>query len=157
MNQPVRQSSGLILSVNRMNQLHLKIVTPEKEIYDGQVDMVTVTTLDGEIGILPHHVNLMSQVVPGELRIKIGDKITPMATGSGLLQMADNTLVIATDLAEKAEDINEKIVEEARSRAQAALEQTLTDEEYAETLAVLEKSLAQLRVKRRHHSRSQLQ
>lgn len=137
-----------------MSQLHLKIVTPEKEIYDGEVGMVTVTTLDGEISILPHHVNLMSQIVPGELRIKIGDKISHLATGSGLLQMADNNLVIATDLAEKAEDINEKAVEEARARAQAALEQTLTDEEYATALATLEKSLAQLRVKRRHHSRT---
>lgn len=134
-----------------MSQLHLKIVTPEKEIFDEDVDMVTLTTTEGEIGILPHHINLMTQVVPGELRIKIGDKTTVMATGSGLLQMDNNTLVIATDLAEKAEDINEKAVEEARERAQKALEQTLSDEEYAETLAVLEKSLAKLKVKRRHH------
>lgn len=136
-----------------MSQFHLKIVTPEKEIFDDKVDMVTAETTEGQIGILPHHINLMAQVIPGELCIKIGDKTTVMATGSGLLQMANNTLVIATDLAEKAEDIDEKEVEKARERAQAALEQKLTDEEYAETLAVLEKSLAKLKVKRRHRSR----
>lgn len=135
-----------------MSQLHLKIVTPEKEIFDGEVDMVTATTSDGEIGILPHHTNLMTTIIPGELRIKNGDKIIPMAMGSGLLQMVNNTLTITTDLAEKAEDINEKEVEDAKKRAQDALEQTLSDEEYASTLAILEKSLAQLKVKRRHHS-----
>jgi len=58
-----------------------------------------------------------------------------------------------TDLATYAQDIDEKAVEDAKKRAEAALEQTLSDEEYAETLANLEKSLAQLRVKRRHKVR----
>lgn len=135
-----------------MSQLHFKIVTPEKEIFNDEVDMVTVTTPDGEIGILPNHVNLMAQVIPGELRIKVGEKVTTMATGAGILQMINNTLIVATDLAEKAEDIDEHVVEEAKKRAQAALEQTLSDEEYATALATLEKALAQLKVKRRHHS-----
>lgn len=135
-----------------MSQLYLKIVTPEKEIFDGEVEAVNVETAEGEIGILPHHANLMAQIIPGELRIKQGGKETRMATGSGLLQMADNNLVIATDLAERAEDIDVGVVEEAKARAQAALEQTLTDEEYATVLATLEKALAQLKVKRRHRA-----
>lgn len=135
-----------------MSQLHLKIVTPEKEVFDGDVEMVTAITADGEIGILPDHTNLMVQIIPGELRVKNGNKETSLATGSGLLQMVNNTLTVATDLAENAEDINEKAVEEAKARAQAALEQTLTDEEYATALANLEKALAQLKVKRRHRS-----
>jgi F-type H+-transporting ATPase subunit epsilon len=135
-----------------MVQLLLKIVTPEKEIFNDEVDMVTATTTEGEIGILPHHVNLMTQLMAGELRIKKGDKTTVMATGSGLLQMADNILTIATDMAENEADIDEKAAEEARKRAQEALEQTQTDEEYATALANLEKALAQLRVKRRHHT-----
>lgn len=136
-----------------MSTLHLKIVTPEKEIFNESVDMVTAETTEGEIGILPHHINLMTQIIPGELKIKKGNEIKHMATGSGLLQMHDNTLIIATDLAEKAEDINEKAALDAKERAEKALEQTLTDEEYATTLAILEKSLAQLKVKRRHHTR----
>ncbi|OGE19965.1 ATP synthase F1 subunit epsilon [Candidatus Daviesbacteria bacterium RIFCSPLOWO2_01_FULL_43_38] len=134
-----------------MSQLHLKVVTPEKAIFDSEAEMVSVKTLDGEIGILPHHINLMAQVVPGELRIKKGNEVIHMAVGSGLLQMANNTLVIATDLALKPEEINEPEVEEARKRAQDALEQTLTDEEYAVALTMLEKTSAQLKVKRRHH------
>ena len=136
-----------------MDKLHLKIVSPEKEIFDGEAEMVTASTQDGEIGILPHHISLMAQLKAGELRIKQGGKETVMVVGGGLLQVAGNVVTVATDLAEKEEEINEKAAEDARERAKAALEQTLSDEEYAETLAVLEKSLAQLKVKRRHRVR----
>lgn len=134
-----------------MSQLHLKIVTPEQEIFDDDVDGVTATTPQGEIGILPHHTNLMSEIIPGELRIKNGGKTIVMATGSGLLQMANNNLIIATDLAEKEEDIDIKAAEEARQRAQAALDETHSDEEYALAASALEKALAKLKVKRRYH------
>lgn len=136
-----------------MVQLHLKIVTPEKVIVDADVDMVTLTTSEGEIGLLPHHTALMAKLLPGELRIKKGGKTDILATGDGFIQVADNTLTILTDLAVNEADIDEKKVEEAKKRAEAALEQTLSDEEYAETLAILEKSLAQLRIKRRHRVR----
>ena len=136
-----------------MSKLHLKVVTPEKQIFDEEVDEVVVTTVDGEIGILPNHVNLMTEIKPGEMRVKNGGKTTFMATGPGLLQISNNTLSIMTDLAQEPADIDEKAVEEARKRAEVALEQKLTDEEYAQTLAILEKSLAQLQVKRRHRVR----
>ncbi|MCL4366413.1 ATP synthase F1 subunit epsilon [Patescibacteria group bacterium] len=136
-----------------MSQLHLKIVTPEKLILDEEVSQVNVSTQQGEIGILPNHANLMAKLEPGELVIKRNGKVESMAIGGGFLQIADNVLTVMTDLATYAADIDERAVEEAKKRAEAALEQTLSDEEYAETLANLEKSLAQLRVKRRHKVR----
>lgn len=136
-----------------MSQLHLKIVTPEKEIFDDEVEMVTAETTDGEIGILPHHINLMTQIKPGEIRIKQGNKEIPMVMGSGLLQVANNIVTITTDMAEKVEEIDEKAAEEAHKRAQIALEQKLTDEEIASAQISLEKALAQLKVKRRHRVR----
>ena len=136
-----------------MAELHLKIVTPEKVAIDEQVDMVTLNSSDGELGILPNHTNLMAKLIPGELRIKKSGKVDILATGDGFIQVSDNTLTILTDLAVNETDIDEKSLEDARKRAEAALEEKLSDEEYAETLAVLEKSLAQLRVKRRHRVR----
>ncbi len=136
-----------------MAQLHLKIVTPEKLLIDEEVSQVNVPTEEGQIGILPHHTNLMAKLEPGEVVIKKGGKVDSMAVGDGFLQMANNTLTIMTDLAAYAQDIDERAVEEAKKRAEQALEQKLSDEEYAETLANLEKSLAQLRVKRRHRVR----
>lgn len=136
-----------------MAGLHLKIVTPEKLIFDEEVSQVNVSTEQGEIGILPHHANLMAKLMPGELVIKKGGKVDAMAIGDGFLQVSGNTLTVMTDLATYAQDIDEKAVEEARKRAEQALSQTLSNEEYAETLANLEKSLAQLRIKRRHKVR----
>ena len=137
-----------------MSELSLKIVTPEEEVMNEQVDQVNVSTSQGEIGILPNHANLMAKLIPGELKIKRSGKISYFAIGHGFLQVENNGLTIMTDLAENAEEIDEKAVEQAKKRAEEALEQKLGNEEYAETLAALEKSLAQLRVKRRNHSRS---
>lgn len=136
-----------------MAQLHLKIVTPEKLIFDEEVTQVNVSTEQGQIGILPNHANLMAKLVPGELIIKKDGKQDSLAIGGGFLQVSDNALTVMTDLATFEQDIDEKVQEEAKKRAEQALEQTLSDEEYAETLAALEKSLAQLRIKRRHKVR----
>lgn len=136
-----------------MAQLHLKIVTPEKLIFDEEVTQVNVSTEQGQIGILPNHANLMAKLVPGELIIKKDGKQDSLAIGGGFLQVSDNVLTVMTDLATFEQDIDEKAQEEAKKRAEQALEQTLSDEEYAETLAALEKSLAQLRIKRRHKVR----
>lgn len=136
-----------------MSNLNLKIVTPERQIFDDFVDQVNVFTTQGELGILPNHASLMAKMVPGELKIKKGSKTEILATGDGFLQVTGNILTIMTDLAINEQDIDEKKVEEAKKRAEQALEQTLSDEEYAETIAMLEKSLTQLRIKRRHKTR----
>lgn len=140
-----------------MSQLHLKIVTPEKLIFEDEVNEVILPSSEGQLGILPHHANLMARLLPGELRIKKSGKEEIVAVGDGFLQMVDNNLTVMTDLATHAEDIDERAVEEAvasaKKRAEAALEQKLSAEEYAETLAVIEKSLAQLKIKRRHRVR----
>jgi len=140
--------------------LHLKIVTPEKLIFDEEVSQVNVSTEQGILGILPNHANLMAKLEPGELVIKKGlpagrqgGKVDTLAVGDGFLQVSGNVLTVMTDLAINEGDIDEKVVEEAKKRAEQALSQTLSNEEYAETLANLEKSLAQLRIKRRHRVR----
>lgn len=131
-------------------KIHLIIVTPQEQIFDNFVDEVYLTTPIGEIGILPNHENLMSRLSAGEMRIKKDGKIIYLATGSGLLQMSSNNLSVMTDLAADLAAIDEKEVEEAKNRAKAALEQKLTNEEHAMTLANLEKALAQLKLKRKY-------
>ncbi len=132
-----------------MADLNLKIVTPEQIVFEGDADQVSVSTTQGELGILPNHVSLMAKLVPGELKIKKSGKTNFLAIGQGFLQIENNSLTIMTDLAENAEDIDEKAVTEAHKRAKETLELKLGNEEYAETMAALEKSLAQLKVKRR--------
>lgn len=136
-----------------MSSLNLKIVTPEQTVFEGEVSQVNVPTRDGEIGILPNHANLMTRLSPGELSIKKSGKNEVLAIGDGFLQIDNNQATIMTDLAVNEDKIDEKALEDAKKRAETALEQKLSDEEYADTLAILEKTIAQLRVKRRHRIR----
>jgi|SRR3989344_430635 len=132
--------------------MYLKVITPEEVVFDSEVSSVSVDSEIGQLGILPHHIDFVTKIIPGELKIHTGGKIIRMATGEGILQMQENVITILADLAEEASLIDEKAAEEARKRAEEALEEKLSAEEYAETLAILEKSLAKLRVKRRHRS-----
>ena len=118
-----------------MTNLNLKIVTPEEVVFEGEAEQVNVSTTQGELGILPHHASLMAKLIPGELKIKRSGKISYFAIGDGFLQVEGNNLTIMTDLAEGAEEIDERAVEAAKKRAEEALEQKLGSEEYAETLA----------------------
>lgn len=130
----------------------LEIVTPEKIAFSEEIDQVTIPTPDGEITVLPHHVQLVTNLKSGELIIKKGNQNVPIATGEGFAEISGTKVSILTDLAEKAQEIDEKAVEEAKNRAQEALKQKerLSEEEYALTAASLEKALAQLKVRRKH-------
>jgi F-type H+-transporting ATPase subunit epsilon len=132
--------------------LKLEIVTPEKKVYSDEVDSVVVPGVEGELGILSHHIPLMTQILPGELRIKKGSEETHLATGGGFVEVTGRKVSVLTDLAERAEEIDILRVEEAKRRAEEALSERLTAEEYATTAATLQRALAQLKVarKRRH-------
>lgn len=136
-----------------MAKIGLKIITPEKQVFDSEVDSLTIPSTDGEMGIFPGHVDLMAKIIPGELKIKNSNKTEILAVGAGFVQIKSGKVTILADLAKDVSDIDERAVEEAKKRAEKALEDKLSAEEYAETLAILERSLAQLKVKRRHRAR----
>ncbi len=132
-----------------MATLKLEIVTPDAKIYSEDVDMVTLPGVDGEMGIYPTHVPLMTQVVSGEVSVRTGGVEHFLAIGDGFVEITGERVAILTDMAIKADDIDEVKAEEARQRAQARLAEKLTDEETASVQAALAHSLAQLHVKRR--------
>ena len=130
--------------------LKLEIVTPEARTYSEMVDMVTLPGVEGEMGIYPNHVPLLTQVVPGEIIARKDGRDVFLAVGEGFVQITGESVAIMTDMAVRADDIDEAKVEEARRRAEARLAEKLTDEESAMVSAALARSLAQLKVKRRH-------
>jgi F-type H+-transporting ATPase subunit epsilon len=135
-----------------MPTLHLEIVTPEALAYQAEVEGVIVPGVDGELGILPLHVGLMTQIVPGELRIQQGGKELRMAVGEGFLEVRPNRVSIMTEMAIDEADIDEHAAEKAVALAEKELkDQTLSHEEVALVQSSLLHSLAKLRVKRRHH------
>ena len=130
--------------------LKLEIVTPDGKAYSEDVEMVTLTGVQGEMGILPQHIPLMTRVVPGELVVRKGGRDLFVAVGGGLVQVTGTRVSILTDMAVAADKIDEAMAEEARQLAEARLREKLSDEEFATINASLARSLAQLRVKRRH-------
>jgi len=129
--------------------LKLEIVTPDTTVYSEDVHMVTLPALEGQIGVFPHHVPLVTQMVPGELIVRKDGRETFMAVGEGMVVVTGTHVSIVTDMAVAAESIDEAKAEEARRRAVARLRDKISDEEVATVNASLARSLAQLKVKHR--------
>jgi F-type H+-transporting ATPase subunit epsilon len=132
------------------NTLKLEIVTPEATVYSQDVDMVTLPAVSGQIGVLPQHVRLMTQMVPGEMIVRKDGHDDFLAVGEGLVDVTNERVSIVTTMAVAVEGIDEAAAEEARARAAARLKEKLSSEEIASVNASLARSLAQLHVKRRH-------
>mgnify|MGYP001324439091 CR=1 FL=1 len=132
-----------------MATLKLEIVTPEAKVYSEDVDMVTLPGVEGEMGVFPMHVPLMTQLSAGEVGVRKGNQDFFLAVGEGFVEITGEKVTILSDMAIKAENIDEAKAEEARKRAEARLTEKLDDEEAARVSAALAQSLAQLKVKRR--------
>lgn len=130
--------------------LNLQIVTPEGIAYSDDVEMVGLRSVEGQIGIMPNHIRLMTQMMPGEMMLRKDGQMKFLAVGEGLVEVTNDRVAILTDMAVAAETIDEAKAEEARRRAEARLHEKISAEELASVNAALARSLAQLRVKRHH-------
>ncbi len=131
-----------------MATLKLEIVTPEAKVFSDDVDMVTLTGSEGEMGILPQHMPLMTQLVAGEIVVNKGKETFFLAVGDGFVQVTGDRVSILTDMAISAENIDEAKAEEARRRAEVRLAEKVSDEEAARVNAALTHATTQLKVKR---------
>jgi F-type H+-transporting ATPase subunit epsilon len=130
------------------NTLKLEIVTPDAQVYSEDVEMVTLPGAEGEMGIYPQHVPLLTQVVSGEVSVRKDGRDHFLAVGEGFVEITAERVAIMTDMAVRAENIDEAKAEEARRRAEARLAEHLDDEELAIVTSALAHALAQLKVKR---------
>lgn len=132
--------------------LRLEIVTPEAKTYSDDVDSVVIPGIDGELGVLPLHAPLMTQLEPGELRVLKGGQELRLVVGEGFVEITPEKVAVLTDMAVKESDIDESAAEEAIRRAEQAMSgEKLSNEEYAANNAALLRSLALIKVKRRRH------
>lgn len=135
-----------------MKDLKLKIVTPEKILFEETVSQVSISTVMGEITILPNHIPLVSKLAPGEIVVK-KDKGEEglMAVSGGFVEVLPDQVIILADTAEYAEDIDEERAEEARKKAEEVLKTKVADAEgFAMFTAKMEKELARLKVARKY-------
>jgi len=133
------------------NTLRLEIVTPLEKAYSEDVAMVVIPGVEGEMGIYPMHIPVMTEIKPGELKILKDGVESDFAVGEGFVEITQTSVTVLTDMAIAESAIDVHAVERAIERAQAALHhaEAMNAEEIATTEASLEKSLVQLHLKRR--------
>lgn len=141
------------------SRIKFKIVTPEKTVYESEVDQATLPVLDGEVTILPNHRSYIAALKAGEIMLKTDGKETLMATSGGFIEFSSNMLVVLADTAEAAEEIDVKRAEEARKRAEELKKEKvmMDDTEYARVAAAIEKESARIKVARKHRTRHNIQ
>ena len=132
-----------------MATLRLEIVTPEATTYSEDVEMVVLPGSEGELGVYPKHVPLLTTLKPGELRVFTDGRATSLAIGEGFVEITGESVSVLTDMALESEKIDEAAAEAAVARAQAAMKEDHTAEEVAAIQASMQKAFAQLHVKRR--------
>ena len=129
--------------------MQFRIVTPEKQVFSDDVEQVSLMTRDGEITVLPHHIPLVTILLPGELRYKKNGEEFAMAVSGGFAEVrSDNSVVILADTAEHAHEIDLTRAEEARAKAAKLMEESRhkEDVDFAALAVQLEKALTRIKV-----------
>jgi F-type H+-transporting ATPase subunit epsilon len=127
-----------------MATLHLEIVTQERRLYTGDVDMVVAPGSDGEMGILPHHASLLTTLKEGVLKVKHDGREDLFSIGGGFMEVQPDRVIVLADVAERAEEIDLARAEEAHRRAEEMLKERPAGVDIEKALASLRR--AQIRV-----------
>lgn len=135
--------------------MHVDIVSAEREIFSGQAEMIFAPAVLGEVGIAPGHTPMLSQLGPGEVRLKFSENgEEAFYISGGILEVQPHVVTILSDTAERAADLDEAAV----IKAKAAAEQTLSDGgaaiDYAKARVELAETVAQLQTIQRLRRRA---
>ncbi len=134
-----------------MTTMSFLLVTPERTIVNEEVEEVLARGIEGDFGVLPHHMPLVTPLPVGELQYRKGGQWQVLALGGGFMEVLPDKVTVVADVAERSEEIDQQRAEEARRRAEAALTEAAAGEAQAEAQAELQRALLRLRVARRRH------
>jgi len=129
--------------------LKLEIVTPDEKTYSGDVEMVTLPGVEGQMGIYPNHVPLVTQIVPGEIVARKEGRDYFLVVGEGFAEITGDHVAVLTDMAVGGDTLDDVKAEEARRRAEARMAERMNEAEVAAVSASIAHSLAQIKLKRR--------
>lgn len=139
-----------------MSKLTIKIVTPERVVFEGSADSLSAMTESGEVTILPNHVPMASLLRSGEMRLKDNGIETTLAVSTGVLEIhSGSNIVILADTAERSDELELEKIEAAKKLAEEKLldARAINDVAYADAAAHLERELARYRVAIKHKYR----
>ncbi len=135
--------------------MRLEIITPDGTVFEGDAQSVSIPTPDGEITVLPHHIPLMSIVLPGSVMVRENGEERLLAVSRGVIEIDGQTVRLLVDSADRAEELEEQVIEKAKQAAEKLRTERREDAEgFAEATALLERELARLTTVRRRARRS---
>jgi F-type H+-transporting ATPase subunit epsilon len=137
--------------------IRFQLITPDKVLYEGDADSVSIPTPQGEITVLPHHIPLISIVSPGSLIVRQGKEEHVFAVSRGVVEIDGSSLRVLADTADRADELQEEAIEQAKKEAEKLLTERRNDVEgFAEATAILERELARLHTIRRNRTRTRV-
>ena len=135
--------------------VQVDIVSAEREIFSGEVEMVFAPAILGEVGIAPGHAPMLSRLGPGEVRLRLpNSEESSFYVSGGLLEVQPKVVTILSDTAERAEDLDESLVLKAKEAAEIALADTDATIDYAKARIELAETIAQLQTIQRLRGRT---
>jgi F-type H+-transporting ATPase subunit epsilon len=134
-----------------MSTFQLRLVTPDKTIVSEDVEELLARGIEGEFGVLPNHMPMVTPLVIGELQYKKGGAWEVIAVGGGFVQVLPDAVTVVADVAERSEEIDRNRAEAARRNAEATLSEAVAGETQAAAQAQLQRALLRLRVSQRRH------
>lgn len=132
-----------------MSPIRLEIVTAEKLVFSEEVDLLVAPGVEGELGILPNHIPLMTLLNPGEIKIRKGHEEFHLAVSGGFLEVRPDIVIVLADSAERDEEIDLSRAEEARRRAVERIGSHASNIDIRRAEAALHRSMARIKVARK--------
>ena len=130
-----------------MSIFSLKIIASDKVFFDGKCNLLIIPGIDGQMGVMAHHLNMITAVDVGEIRFETEDGIEHKAVvGKGFAQMMNNRVTVFVETAERPEDVDVKRAKEAKERALEQLRQKQSIKEHYHTQASLARAMTRLKV-----------
>jgi F-type H+-transporting ATPase subunit epsilon len=132
--------------------MQLQIITAEREVFSGEVDVLVAPGVAGRLGILPNHAPLMTVLQPGELLVRAGGDESFLALSGGYLEVLGNVVIVLADAAEDVDEIDEARAQEALTRAQERIASRESDIGLEQAAASLRRAQVRVTVARRRRS-----
>ena len=136
-----------------MAALSFEIVTAERVVYSGEVDVVVAPGAEGQLAILPSHAPLITALQPGELMVRRGNEEVAMFVQGGFMEVMANRVTVLADVAERVEEIDVERAERAKCRAEERLKLSTSDVDVARAEAALKRSMLRLRIAERRRKK----
>lgn len=131
------------------NTFYLEIVTPERNFFEDQVEMVILKTTSGEIGILKNHMPMVASVAIGPLRIKQNGSWKEALLTEGFIRVSPEKTIIMTDTAEWPDEVDINRAKAAKARAEERLQSKLSQIEYMRSQAALARAIERLKISKK--------